>query len=81
MVTSIHKQSNQTWAYIVSSRIQEHSPKVSAFQNPLSSDDKTKRQSTFIDETPDKNHMSTTPDLHKEIDGRCMETMDVKNNH
>ena len=79
MVASIHKQSNQTWADIVSSRIQEHSPDLSAFQNPLSIDDKTTRQSTFIDKTPDKNHMSTTPDLHNETDGRGMDTMDIEN--
>jgi len=70
LAASIHMQSNQTWVDIVSSRIQEHSPDVSAFQTPLPSDNKTKRQNIFIDETSDKKHMSTTHDLHNETDGR-----------
>jgi len=77
LAASIHTQSN----HIVSSRVQEHSPDVSAFQNPLPSDNKTKRQNTFIDETPDKKRMSTIHDLHNETDGRSKDTMDIENDH
>jgi len=81
VAATTHTQPNTTWADIISSRIQAHSPDIPTVQNPLSSGNKTKRQHTFTDETPDKEYMSGTHDLQNETDGKSMETTEIENDH
>ena len=81
VAATTHTQPVKTWADIVSSRIQAHSPDIPTVQNPPSSGNKTKRQHALTDETPDKEYMSGTHDLQDETDGKSMETTEIENEH